>query len=125
MSSSEPWRKAMKDEPHGNDIEHLRAIVEPTATDPYYDFRKGKAMTDIVERLRQRLSQEAIGCGNPPVIGYTGDGRLLGEAADEIERLRMVLQNIADTNIGTRVKPGETPDAASLRALRSIAREAV
>jgi hypothetical protein len=49
----------------------------------------------------------------------------IGEAADEIERLRTVLQNIADYNIGTRLMPGETPDAANIRAIRDIAREAM
>jgi hypothetical protein len=73
-------------------------------------------MTDIVERLRETADHEWIGHQTMAV---------LREAADEIERLQTVLRNIADFNVGTRVKPGETPDAANLRAIRDVAREAV
>jgi hypothetical protein len=60
--------------------------------------------TDIVERLRARLQQEAVGCDNPPVIDWSapdGDGPwvqdvVCGEAAEEIERLRTALQALHD-----------------------------
>jgi hypothetical protein len=44
-------------------------------------------MTDIVQRLRHRSIDYAVREG-----GFTDDGGLLHEAADEIERLRAALE---------------------------------
>lgn len=78
-------------------------------------------MSDIVDRLKKRLAEEAVGCVNAPIIGYTGDGRLFLEAIAEIEQLLAELeyrtkQHAAEMASGDEQFEGKEAEIERLRA---------
>lgn len=73
-------------------------------------------MTDIAERLRKfcKWPEPGDGIPNDPVFANAPD---LKEAADEIERLRMVLRLIATTDLVDLLLDPEWPQRIARAAL--------